>query len=275
MWHEERGELLWFSVLDGELNACSGDAQGHRVWSFGEPASAAGIVDRDTLLVATASGLQRFDIETGEHAKLCAFDTGLPPTRSNDGRGGPGGAFWIGTMGLGAEPEAGALYRFSRGALTKKRPNMTIPNATCFSPDGRHAYFSDSVTRTIMTWRLDPDTGDTIGEPQPFVELSTEGSIPDGSVTDCEGCIWNAQWGAGRVARYDPSGRLIGAVELPATQVSCPAFGGPDLKTLFVTSGWEHMDGPARAREPLAGAVFAVDAGVAGMPEFRVELAAA
>ena len=274
LWHDERGELFWFSILAGELHASPFDAGDRRIWSFGEPASAAAIVDRDTLLVATAGGLERFDIATGRRTRVCPFDPARPATRSNDGRGGPGGAFWIGTMGLGAEAGAGSLYRFANGTLTVKRRGITIPNAICFAPDGGFAYFSDSVTQTIMRWRLDHETGDTVGEPELFVDLRPERLFPDGSVTDCEGCVWNAQWGAGRVARYDPSGRFIGAVAVPARQVTCPAFGGPDMKTLFVTSGWEHMDEGARGGDPLAGAVFAIDAGVAGAPEFRVALTA-
>jgi sugar lactone lactonase YvrE len=97
--------------------------------------------------------------------------------------------------------------------------------------------------------------------------------MPDGAVTDGEGCIWNAQWGAGRVARYDPNGRFVEAVTVPTPQVTCPAFGGADMKTLFVTSAWQDMDADARRADPLAGAVFATEVAVAGRPEFRVDAA--
>lgn len=273
LWHDDRGQFFWCSILAGELNACTAAGDEHNIWSFGEAVSAAGIVDRDTLLVATASGLERFDIDSGEREALCVFDDGDTPTRSNDGRAGPGGAFWIGTMGWNAEPAAGSFYRFADGALTVKRRGMTIPNAACFSPQRDWAYFADSPTQSILRWRLDPDSGDTIGNPEPFIDLKSDNLTPDGAIADSEGCIWNAQWGAGRVARYDPNGRFIEAVKVPTAQVTCPALGGADLKTLFVTSAWQDMDTNARRADPLAGAIFAMEVAVAGQAEFRVDLA--
>ena len=272
LWHDERGELFWCSILACELNACDAAGGNHRSWAFGEAVSAAAIVDRDTLLVATASGLSRFDIGSGAREPVCSFPETETPVRSNDGRAGPGGAFWISTMGHNAEPAAGTLYRFADDVLSEKRHRMTIPNATCFSPDGAWAYFSDLPTQTIMRWHLDPDSGDSIGEPEMFIDLSSENLMPDGAVIDGEGCIWNAQWGAGRVARYDPNGRFIEEVTVPAAQVTCPAFGGPDMKTLFVTSAWQGMNAEARRADPLAGAVFAAQVSVAGRPEYRVDL---
>lgn len=272
LWHDGRGQLFWCSILSGELNACMAAGNQHRVWSFGEAISAAGIVDRDTLLVATASGLTRFDIDSGERVELCRFDNSGTPTRPNDGRAGPRGAFWIGTMGWKAEPAAGSLYRFADGALTVKRQGMTIPNATCFSPQGDWAYFADSPRQTILRWRLDSDTGDTIGNPEIFVDLKPDNLTPDGAVADSEGCIWNAHWGAGQVARYDPRGRLMEVIEVPTTQVTCPALGGPDLKTLFIASAWENMDADTRRADPLAGSIFATEVAVAGLTEFRVDL---
>lgn len=273
LWHDERGELFWCSILAGELNACDAAGNNHRIWSFGEAVSAAAIVDRRALVVATVSGLERFDIDTGAREAVCAFPRVCTPVRSNDGRAGPGGAFWIGTMSQRAEPAAGALYRFAGGVLGEKRRGMSTPNAICFSPGGDWAYFSDTPTQSIMRWPLDPDSGDTAGEPQVFIDLRSENLMPDGAVTDDEGCIWNAQWGAGRVARYDPKGRLVDAVTVPAAQVTCPAFGGTDMKTLFVTSAWQGMNDAARRADRLAGAVFAVEVPVAGRPEYRVDLA--
>lgn len=272
LWHDERGELFWCSILAGELNACDAAGDNHHSWAFGEAISAAAIVDRDTLLVATASGLVRFDIESGARQPVCSFPETETPFRSNDGRAGPGGAFWISTMGRNAEPGAGSIYRFVDGGLAVKRRGMAIPNAICFSPGGEWAYFSDLPTRSILRWRLDPDSGDTIGEPVLFIDLRAESLMPDGAVVDGEGCIWNAQWGAGRVARYDPNGRFLEEVTVPTAQATCPAFGGPDMKTLFVTSAWQGMDVEARRADPLAGAVFAAEVSVAGRPEYRVDL---
>ncbi|MGI9424401.1 MAG: SMP-30/gluconolactonase/LRE family protein, partial [Hyphomicrobiaceae bacterium] len=115
------------------------------------------------------------------------------------------------------------------------------------------------------------DTAQPTGPWDVFVDLSREGLNPDGAVIDAEGYLWNAQWGAGRVARYAPDGRFDRAIDFPTAQVTCPAFGGPDRKTLFVTSAWEHMSPETRALDPLAGAIFSVELDIAGLPERRVE----
>ena len=112
-----------------------------------------------------------------------------------------------------------------------------------------------------------------IGQPQVWLDLTAEGLNPDGAVIDAEGRFWNAQWGAGRVAAYAPDGSFVTAVETPgAPHSSCPAFGGPDLKTLFITTALEHLDPAARASFPASGQVFAFPGIARGLPEPQVTL---
>jgi sugar lactone lactonase YvrE len=109
------------------------------------------------------------------------------------------------------------------------------------------------------------------GEPQVWLDLARAGLNPDGAVIDAEGRFWNAQWGAERVACYGPDGVFLQAVETPgAPHSSCPAFGGADLRTLFVTSALEHMDAAARARHPASGQTFAFPDVAQGLPEPQV-----
>jgi sugar lactone lactonase YvrE len=111
------------------------------------------------------------------------------------------------------------------------------------------------------------------GEPEVWLDLARAGLNPDGAVIDAEGRFWNAQWGAGRVAAYGPDGAFLDAVETrDAPQSSCPAFGGPDLKTLFVTTALEHMDAEMRARHPASGQVFAFPDVAKGLPEPQVQI---
>ena len=110
-----------------------------------------------------------------------------------------------------------------------------------------------------------------IGAPQVWLDLTAEGLNPDGAVIDAEGRFWNAQWGAGRAAAYGPDGAFLQAVETPgALQSSCPAFGGPDLSTLFITTALEHMDAEARAKHPASGQLFAFPGVAKGLPEPQV-----
>lgn len=271
LWHPERNALFWFDITGCRLLSRAGDGGGESAWDWGEPVSAAGWVDRDSLLVASQTGLYRFDIASGARERIVALEADNPATRSNDGRADPMGGFWIGTMGKRAEPGAGAIYRYYRGALERLHGAITIPNAICFAPDGRRAYFTDTASGRIMAQPLDTE-GWPAGAAVVFVDLRPEGLHPDGAVVDAAGGLWNAQWGAGRVARYTPDGRFDRAIALPAPLVTCPAFGGADLRQMFVTSAREGLDADALARAPLSGQTFGLLPGAQGLREPRVLL---
>lgn len=265
LWHPERGQLFWFDILGRRLLSRDGDRP--LEWRFDEIVSAAGWVDRDTLMIASETGLHRFDIRSGRHELILPLEANNPVTRSNDGRADPMGGFWIGTMGKKAEPGAGAIYRYYRGRIEKLYGDISIPNAICFAPGGRAAYFADSKQGLIQRQGLDSE-GWPQGMPEVFVDLRAEGFDADGSVCDSEGAVWNAQWGASRVVRYLPDGTLDRVIAVGGRHSSCPAFGGPDLKTIFVTTARVDLADPTDAD----GVVYAVPSPVAGLPEARVIL---
>ena len=265
LWHPERAELFWFDILGKRLYARS-DA-GERHWSFPEHVSAAGRINRDALLIASETGLYRFDIGSGARSLVVPLEADTPLTRSNDGRADPWGGFWIGTMGKNAEPQAGAIYRFFRGELRKLVSAITISNSICFAPDRSVAYYCDTKVGKIMRQPLNATDGWPMGEPSVFLGLSETAVFgADGSVVDSEGALWNAQWGASRVARYAPDGRLLQTVDVPTSQVSCPAFGGPDLRTLYITTAADGADGEA------AGKTYCTRIATAGLADPEVLL---
>lgn len=266
LWHPERGALFWFDVLNKRMHG-----EG-RVRAFPEYASAAGWIDRDRLLVATETRLLVLDLETGAERTLAPLEADDPRTRSNDGRADPLGGFWIGTMGKRAEPGAGAIYRYHRGALRKLYAGITIPNAISFTPDGRAAHFTDTKTRRVMKVALDAD-GWPSGEPEVFLDLTDEGLNPDGAVVDADGVFWLAQWGASRVAAYAPDGHFVRAVSFDAPHTSCPAFGGADLADLYCTTARENLDAAGLAAHPHSGKTFVAHGVGRGRPEPRVILA--
>jgi sugar lactone lactonase YvrE len=264
LWHPERAQLFWFDILGKTLlSQHNGDVLS---WNFDECVSAAGWIDVNNLLIASETGLWQFDLISGERALVAPLEADQPLTRSNDGRADPWGGFWIGTMGFNAERGMGAIYRFYKGELRKLFENITISNSIAFSPDRRFAYYTDTPTRQIMKVALDADDGWPAGDAEVFVDLKQSKRNPDGSVVDSEGCLWNAQWGAGQVARYAPDGTLMGTYDVPPAQATCPAFGGPDLKTVFVTSAAQGRDG---AQD---GQTFSFAAGVKGQREHRIIL---
>jgi len=270
LWHPQRKQLFWFDILGKTL--LSRDGGKIRRWAFGEHVSAAGWLDTETLLIASETALFKYSLDTGARADVCALEADNPATRSNDGRADPQGGFWIGTMGKGGEAKAGAIYRYYRGELRQLYEQISIPNAMCFAPDGRTAYFTDTLSNMIWKQRLDEAHGWPVGSREVFTDLTVEGRLPDGAVVDAHGNLWNAQWGSSRIAVYDPEGRFIFAVTCGASQVSCPAFGGDDLQMLYATSATQNLSPEKLAVEPDAGKTFVTEVEASGQAEHRVIL---
>ncbi|WP_420328238.1 SMP-30/gluconolactonase/LRE family protein [Mameliella sp.] len=266
LWHPDRGSFLWFDILGHRLYEQDGQTERH--WQFDRAVSAAGIVEVSRLLIASERDLFLFDLDSASETRLCDLEADNPVTRSNDGRADPQGGFWIGTMGYKAEPGAGAIYRWYKGELQQLFGEITIPNAICFAPDGRHAYFTDTPTRVIRRVALDAE-GWPVGEPETWLDLRPEGLNPDGAVTDAAGNLWNAQWEASRVASYAPDGRFLRSFALPTTQTTCPAFGGADFDRLMVTSAAEGRP----EEDGAAGNTFVFKTDARGRAEPRVVLA--
>lgn len=271
-WHPGRQELFWFDINVGALFRANAAGVILAKLSFGEAVAAAALVDDETLLVAAASAILDFDIEAGTFGPRLALEADNPKTRANDSRVCPRGAWWIGTMDRSEKDNLGAVYHYRSGKLTTLRTNVGIPNATCFSPDGRFAYFADTPTRRIERIALDTETGLPIGKWQPFVDLKGQRGFPDGAVVDSEGFVWNAEYGGGRVVRYTPEGKLDRVVKVPVPNATCPCFGGRELKTLYITTASQGMIPDELARFPHAGSVFAVELDVPGLPETPVTL---
>ncbi len=267
-WHPFQERLFWFDILNKTLfSATDGGIMIDR-FTFDAPVSAAGVIDADNLGIASAAGIFRLHLPTDTREIIVPLDADSTAVRSNDGRVNPAGGMWIGTMSLkdpGNTP-IGSLYQVRAGGVTTILTGQHIPNATCFSPDGRTGYFTDFIDKTIRKVSLDPETGLPNGEWQEYAKVEGKGG-PDGAVIDSEGFMWNAEWGNGRVVRRDLSGRIVRTVQVPVSNPTCPSFGDLNLKTLYITSAREGLSADKLTAEPLAGGVFAIDLDVPGLPE--------
>jgi len=268
-WHPDRQQLFWFDILGKRLLSQTSD--GSQEWHFPDLVSAAGWIDHDTLMIASESALFRFNLATGLKREIAPLEADNPTTRSNDGRADPFGGFWIGTMGKSAEPGAGAIYRYYRGELRRLYHNISIPNSICFPAHGRFAHFADSATRKVMRVALDAD-GWPKGEPDIFLDLTADTPEPDGAVIDASGILWLAEWGGACVRAFAPDGTLQQTIAFDAPHTSCPAFGGPNLSTLFCTTAVQGMAFAARSKFPQAGMTFCAPTTTRGQPENKVIL---
>ena len=233
---------------------------------FNKIVSAAGWVDKNVLLIASEINLFLYDLNERTEKHLIDLEKDKPGNRSNDGRSDPWGGFWIGTMGKNSEPEVGAIYRFFNGKLEKIISKVTISNSICFSPDKKFCFFCDTTKKNIMRVELDKKDGHPIKNPEIFIDLTNTDTLPDGSVVDASGNLWNAQWGASRISKYDLHGKYKDHLSVQASQTSCPAFGGPNFSTMFVTSAGIGVD------EKFSGCTFYCDTEFIGQKENCIQL---
>ena len=220
-------------------------------------------------VAALASGFHVLDLDSGATTLIGNPEPDQQDNRFNDGRVDRTGSFWAGTMNRRHLGPTGTVYRLDPDrTITPQFGEITVTNGIAFAPDGRRLYFADSPTRTILAFDLDPETG-VLSNRRVFVPPDAAPGYPDGAAVDAEGYLWSARWLAGCVARFDPEGRLDRTITVPVTRVTCCAFGGPDLKTLYITTASQgsRRDGPPP--EPLSGGVFAAHPGPKGLAENR------
>jgi sugar lactone lactonase len=263
----------WFNILGKELHElhlASGKKSVHKLPFM---ASVLAKVDDDRQLIASENGLFLRQIATGELTLHTDFEPGKPGNRSNDGRVHASGALWIGTMGKSAEDGAGGIYHVANGTVTTLFDNISISNSICFSPDGATAYYTCTKINKLMRVAVDPSTGLPTEKPSVLVDASNDDAGIDGSVCDKNGDIWNAKWGAGRVARYNANGQLVEEYAVPGLQTTCPAFIGKAANRLLVTSAFDGMADAGQAPDALQGATFDLGIDVNGVHDFAYRLA--
>ncbi len=272
LWNDRDGHFWWTDLHESRLYRMNPQTGAISITDVPERlCSFAFLAKRDThILAAFESGLAFYDLRNGEIDWITRPEHGPTGMRFNDGRVDRQGRFWIGTMVEERDRVpvgSAALYCLTADLdLTLHAQNVTISNGLCTSPDGATLYFADSPSRVIHAFDLDIAFG-TIAHKRVFATVSQ--GVPDGSAVDCEGHVWSARWGGSKLVRHAPDGRAVDEIALPVSRPTCLAFGGADMKLLFVTSAREGMDQAALDAEPLAGAVLIYESEVAGLPEER------
>ncbi|MFG6488033.1 SMP-30/gluconolactonase/LRE family protein [Roseateles sp. BYS78W] len=258
----QRGRWWWTDIEASTLNAWR-PGQGavescrlpDRLGSFAHCRSGRvllGLAKR-LAIASLGDGLELAQLQT-----LAPVDAAESRTRVNDGRTDRRGCFVFGTLNEAREKRPiGSFYQFSLqyGLRRLALPAVAIANSICFSLDGRTMYFCDTLTQRIQQCDYDAETAQ-VDNVRLFTQMDNAEAWPDGSVIDAEGCLWNAQWGAGRVARYDPSGQLMSVYTAAAAHTTCPAIGGEGMDQLMLTSARTELGRDALAAQPLSGSLF-------------------
>jgi sugar lactone lactonase YvrE len=227
-----------------------------------------------SVLVGLRTGAYRFDLADGGLTLLAPAPYDPRRFFLNDGKCDRQGRFWVGPMRHALlplvgdpGPAEGPLWRLDGNRLVPQGAPAQLSNGLAWSPDGRTMYHSHTMRGEINAWDFDPDTGE-IARGRLFARI--EGAPgPDGAEVDRDGFYWSAINGQGRILRFDPDGRVERALRVPFQYPTMVTFGGPELRTIFVTSGrWPIADKDA-ADYPLDGGIFAFEAPVPGLPTSR------
>jgi sugar lactone lactonase YvrE len=260
-WDVVNDRLLLVDMLAGTVVAVDADG-GTRRHKLSKVAAAVRGRRSGGYVLATENQFVLLGPDLSEERPLPAVFTD-PAIRMNDGGCDPQGRFHCGTMAYDETPGAGTLYRLDPdGSVHVTLREVTISNGLQWNRAGETVFYADTPTGRVDSFDFDPATG-AFTDRRTFTEISG-GGHPDGMAIDEEDGIWVALWGGGAVHRYDVFGRLDFVVDLPVSNVTACAFGGADLRTVFITTSRQGLD---ESEEPDAGAVFRYEAGVRGAPQ--------
>jgi xylono-1,5-lactonase len=255
---------LWFVDIKGGQIHCFSEATGERR-SFATPELAAFVfpVRGGGFLCGLKSGLYRFDPSTSAFDPMVTVDAEHPGNRLNDGYVDAAGRLWFGTMDDRHAEPTGSLYRYAGGRLERMDAGYVITNGPAMSPDAKVLYHVDTLQRRVFAFDVDPAGG--LSGRRPFITLTQPGEFPDGPTVDCEGNVWIALYGGWGVRCYSPAGRPLRTIAVPAAQCTKAAFGGADLRTLYITTAAQGLPEAERSQQPLAGGLFRVRVDVPGL----------
>jgi sugar lactone lactonase YvrE len=201
-----------------------------------------------------------------EPVAIAAVEPDRPRNRFNDAAVDAHGRLWAGTMSTTREPGTAALYRLVPGGAPELAiAGATISNGLDWNLDATRLYYIDSTTQRVDAIDFDLDRG-RLGRRRPFAVIDPADGLPDGLCVDAEGGVWIALFGGGAIRRYRPDGTLDAHVPLPLTNPTSLAFGGPELRDLYVTSARHRLTPAQLAGEPLAGSLLRLRPGVSGRP---------
>jgi sugar lactone lactonase YvrE len=265
-----REQALWFVDIKGKqilrFSAATGEV---RSWvapsnpGFLAPLAGGG------WLAGLKTGLHRFDPDSSGFTLHAVVEPHEPENRLNDGHVDAEGRLWFGSMHDPETEPTGALHRLDRNGLTAVDPGYVITNGPAVSPDGRTLYHTDTLRRVIYAFDLD---GGSLSNRRVFAAIEEGAGYPDGPAVDAEGCVWTGLFGGWGLRRYAPTGELLAFIRFPCANVTKPAFGGADLKTVYATTAWKGLSPAERAGQPLAGGLFRLAVNTPGLPQHEVRL---
>ncbi|HVZ06979.1 SMP-30/gluconolactonase/LRE family protein [Rhodopila sp.] len=264
VWDAPNDRLL-FCDIPGQRIYVLGLSSGSRdIWDFPEVVGSFGLCRSGRLVVALKHHVVLFDPRTRESRDLTPKVAEPDTSRFNDGKVGPDGAFWVGTIdGNAPRQPTASLYRVTAdGAITREETGIANSNGLAWTPDGRTMFHADTAAGIIEAWDFDPATG-ARSHHRVLAKLTNDQGRPDGAATDMDGNYWSAGPSAGVLHCFSPSGTLLRRLDFPVPGPTMPCFAGDRL---FATSLREGKSDAVLAEFPSLGGLFAAPAPARGAP---------
>lgn len=249
IWDSDAGCLWWADAREMRICAAEADGTPRESWTYDQMIGSVALAE-DGLLAALADGFYAIDGRHGKASPLALVPGHDGKVRLNDGKLDRGGRFLCAQAEM-AEGATGSLWQLDwQGTVREIERGIRIGNAICFSPDGGTLYFADSLDGVIRVHAYDRATG-KVGERKGEIDVRPFGQAPDGATVDADGNLWIALVLDQAIAQVRPDGTVLQRIDVPIPLPSCPAFGGPMLDTLYVTSisnsgrrlSTDHADG--------------------------------
>jgi sugar lactone lactonase YvrE len=260
VWWTDAGLLIFVDITGRRLHRFDPNSGRHEVDAVEEDIGCVAPAKGGGYVAGLRSGIWLLDAGGAKVSRLAANAENDATNRFNDGRVDSRGRYFAGTLDESKATGNAALYRCDRRGLVQITDGIMTSNGLAFSPDGRTLYFSDTPRFVIYCFDYDPDTGAAANR-RVFARIeptATDRARPDGAAVDAEGCYWSALYEGSRIRRYDPAGKVMADYRVPALNTTMPAFGGADMKTLFVTTARDKRGGPG-------GGLYAMPVDVPGV----------
>jgi len=269
-WDAQRGVLWFVDILAPAVHRFDPASGALSSIAMPEVSGSLALCRSGALLVAQRASVVRLDPESGTITPFAEMPDEPDFTRLNDGKVGPDGCFWVGSMDNRPEKHAtGTLWRVTpEGHVTRQREGLIVSNGLAWSPDGGTIWHSDSRIGAVDAADFDAHTG-ALGPWRRVITLDDAAGRPDGAAMAADGTYWSAGVSAGRINVITPAGAIARHIAFPVPAPTMPCFAGAGLTTLFVTSLREGRDAALLAAHPSLGGVFRLDGVPPGAPVHR------
>jgi sugar lactone lactonase YvrE len=277
LWSVAEQKLYWVDIAGCSINRFDPAIGENAKWKMPCEPGCIALAAGGGLVAALRDGFYRFYPVDEKLEKIADVPYDTQQMRFNDGRCDAVGRFWAGAMFEPRTAEQASVYCLERGKVRagwgpNEKLGVKVSNGMAFTLDNRHVFQSDTPNHVIYQFPFDLATG-TIGERREFARRPNDRTAanyrgrPDGAAIDSIGQYWSAQYEGSCVLRFDGQGEITGIVHVPVKRVTMVAFGGADLRTMFITTAREGATDAELLTQPQAGGIFACELDIAGRAE--------